>query len=261
LTRAEKSDFLGVSLPVFLYLLMMHRLKACVTKAMKLLIGLGNPGSDYASTRHNAGFMVIDALARRFAVGQQARQRFQAITMEATIGGEKTLLIKPTTFMNRSGQSVSEAVRFFKVALADVLVIVDELYLPTGAIRVKPSGGAAGHNGLTNIQQLLGTDAYPRLRVGVGLNLGEGKVGKHPQMDQADFVLGRFDELEKPLLEDAIRKSVEASEVFVTKGLNFAMNIANAGEKEEKQPEKKVEKKPAINAEQKSEVSPTQPQA
>lgn len=214
---------------------------------MKLLIGLGNPGNDYASTRHNAGFMVIDALARRHAVGVQARQRFQAITQEATINGVKTLLMKPTTFMNRSGQSVSEAVRFFKVELADVLVIVDELYLPTGAIRVKPSGGAAGHNGLANIQSLLGTDAYPRLRVGVGLNLGEGKAGKPAHMDQADFVLGRFDELEKPFLDDAIRKGVEACEVFVSKGLSFAMNVANAGEKPEK-PEKQESKKPEAKA-------------
>lgn len=222
---------------------------------MKLLIGLGNPGNDYASTRHNAGFMVIDALARRHAVGVQARQRFQAITQEATINGVKTLLMKPTTFMNRSGQSVSEAVRFFKVELADVLVIVDELYLPTGAIRVKPSGGAAGHNGLANIQSLLGTDAYPRLRVGVGLNLGEGpsgekRAGKPAHMDQADFVLGRFDELEKPFLDDAIRKSVEACEVFVSKGLTFAMNVANAGEKPEKpeKPEKQESKKPEAKA-------------
>ncbi|GEM_PF-40062 len=205
---------------------------------MKLIVGLGNPGSQYTMTRHNAGFMVVDRLIARYAAGSGghavAKGRFQATTVETTIAGQKTLLLKPTTFMNRSGQSVAEALRFFKAEpTQDLLVIVDELYLPTGIIRMKPSGGTAGHNGLASIQQLLGADQYPRLRVGVGL-LPNG--GKPSFMDQADFVLGRFGDEEQALLEQAIKKSMEACEVFVSKGPAHAMNFANAGEKQEKKP-------------------------
>jgi peptidyl-tRNA hydrolase, PTH1 family len=218
---------------------------------MKLIVGLGNPGSQYDKTRHNAGFAVVDRLVAKFGGGQVAKARFQAVTVEATIAGEKTLLMKPTTYMNRSGQSVAEALRFFKAeAATDLLVITDEVYLPTGVIRMKPGGGTAGHNGLANIQQLLGTDQYPRLRVGVGL-LPSG--GKPSFMDQADFVLGRFSDEEQTLLEQALKKSTEACELFVSKGPAHAMNFANAGEKPEKKPEKKEplgEPRKPMNAEE-----------
>ena len=211
---------------------------------MKLLVGLGNPGTQYNMTRHNAGFMVVDRLVAKLAggdMGRVAKSRFSALTVEAHIGGEKVLLMKPTTFMNRSGQSVAEAVRFYQCnAQTDLLVIVDEVYLPTGTIRMKPSGGTAGHNGLANIQQLLGSDNYPRLRVGVGL-LPNG--GKPSFMDQADFVLGRFTEEEQALLEASLKKSMDAVEVFVTKGLAHAMNFANAEPKEAKTDAKKETKK------------------
>jgi PTH1 family peptidyl-tRNA hydrolase len=201
---------------------------------MKLIVGLGNPGTQYAKTRHNAGFMVADRLHARLGDGQPVKARFQGVTSETTIGGEKCLLLKPTTFMNRSGQSVAEALRFFKLdPRQDLLVIVDEIYLPTGQIRLKPTGGSAGHNGLENIQQLLGTDAYPRLRVGVGL---QPNGGKPPMIDQADYVLGRFTSEEEPLLEGALKKAEQAVEVFVTKGLDHAMNFANAGPPREKPP-------------------------
>jgi PTH1 family peptidyl-tRNA hydrolase len=193
---------------------------------MKLIVGLGNPGSQYARTRHNAGFMVVDALEKKFGSGQPSKARFHALTSEVGIGAERVLLLKPTTYMNRSGQCVAEAARFYKIApVNDLLVVVDEVYLPTGVVRMKPAGGTAGHNGLENIQALLGTDAYPRLRVGVGI---QPSGGKPPLMNQADFVLGRFDEGEEPLLADAIARSVSAVEVFVTKGLAHAMNVANA---------------------------------
>lgn len=218
---------------------------------MKLLVGLGNPGLQYNMTRHNAGFMVVDQLVAKFAgaeMGRVAKSRFQALTVEAMIGGEKVLLMKPTTFMNRSGQSVAEAVRFYQCdAQTDLLVIVDEVYLATGIIRMKPSGGTAGHNGLANIQQLLGSDNYPRLRVGVGL-LPNG--GKPAFMDQADFVLGRFSEEEQGLLDAALKKSMEAVELFVTKGLAHAMNFANAEPKEAKR-ETKPDKK-EVNKEKNS---------
>lgn len=203
---------------------------------MKLIVGLGNPGSQYIRTRHNAGFMVADRLCAKHGRGEPVKARFQAATTELSLGGEKVLVIKPTTFMNRSGQSVSEAVRFFKVdAAKDLLVIVDDLYLPTGAVRLKPGGGAGGHNGLTNIQQLLGADVYPRLRIGVGL---QPSGGKPPFMDQADFVLGRFTAEEEPLLEGALSKAEQAVEVFASKGLDAAMNFSNAGPQREKSPPK-----------------------
>jgi PTH1 family peptidyl-tRNA hydrolase len=202
---------------------------------MKLIVGLGNPGSEYAKTRHNAGFMVVDRLCAAFGAGAPVRARFQAATVEASIGSGRCLLMKPTTFMNLSGRSLAEAVRFYKSDPAtDVLVVVDDLYLPTGAVRLKPGGGAAGHNGLASIQQLLGSDAYPRLRVGVGR---QPDGGKPPQMDQADFVLSRFTVEEEALLDGALAKAAKAGETFVTRGLAHAMNVANAGPQRPGKPE------------------------
>jgi len=203
---------------------------------MKLIVGLGNPGTQYTKTRHNAGFMVADRLHAKHAKGEPVKARFQAASVEFTLAAERCLLLKPTTFMNRSGQSVAEAVRFFKLDPAqDLMVIVDEVYLPVGSVRLRPGGGTSGHNGLASIQELLGTDAYPRLRIGVGL-LPNG--GKPPMIDQADYVLGRFTPEEDPLLDPALAKAVEAAELFITKGLNPAMNFANAGAPKEKPPPK-----------------------
>lgn len=194
---------------------------------MKLIVGLGNPGSQYTNTRHNAGFMVIDRLCAAHGNASPVKARFQAATSEVSIGGERCLLMKPTTFMNLSGRSVAEAVRFFKVdPVLDLLVVVDDLYLPTGDVRLKPGGGAAGHNGLTSIQTLLGRDDYPRLRVGVGQ---QPTGGKPSHMDQADYVLSRFSDDESPLLAGAVTKSVKTVETYAAKGLAHAMNFANAG--------------------------------
>jgi PTH1 family peptidyl-tRNA hydrolase len=199
---------------------------------MKLIVGLGNPGTQYAKTRHNAGFMVIDALCAKHAMSETPKSRFSGLCVEANVGSERCLLLKPTTFMNRSGQSVSEAVRFFKVdPKQDLLVIVDELYLPTGTVRLKPGGGTGGHNGLASIEQLLGVSEYPRLRVGVGLQAeGEKPGGGKPAfIDQADFVLGRFSPEEEPLFAASLKKAVEATEAFASRGLTMAMNLVNAG--------------------------------
>lgn len=192
---------------------------------MKMIVGLGNPGPQYAKTRHNVGFLVVDRLAARHAPAAPARGRFNAITVEGTIptpaGGEKCLFLKPTTFMNRSGQAIGEAIRFYKLDLQrDVLIVVDDLYLPVGTIRLKPSGGAGGHNGLTDIERALGTDAYPRLRIGIN--------PKPPCMDQADYVLSRFTAEEETLLAPALDRAVQACEVFTSRGLDAAMNTYNA---------------------------------
>jgi len=187
---------------------------------MKLVVGLGNPGAQYEKTRHNAGFMVVDALADRHAGGMIPKSRFHAVTLDAMIGGQKCLLIKPGAYMNRSGQSVGEALRFFKLDPGeDLIVIVDDTALPVGSIRIRGSGGAGGHNGLADIDRALGGAAYPRLRVG---------VGEVPRlMDQADWVLSRFMDEEKPALRDAIDASCDATQHILEHGVTSAMNAFN----------------------------------
>lgn len=212
---------------------------------MKLIVGLGNPGTEYTKTRHNVGFMVVDRLAARSAPGEVPKGRFSSVAVEALLRapgtpGERALLLKPTTYMNRSGRAVQEALAFFKLDPArDLLVIVDEIYLPVGAIRLRASGSAGGHNGLTDVQRALGTDAYPRLRIGVGVQLpartGDPDeppaFGKPAFMDQADFVLSRFTEEESPALESSLDRAARAAEVFAASGLEAAMNQFNAPEK------------------------------
>jgi PTH1 family peptidyl-tRNA hydrolase len=188
---------------------------------MKLIVGLGNPGSAHAMTRHNAGFMVVDRLAARHAPASTPRARFNGSTLEAEIGGEKCLLLKPLTYMNRSGGSVAEAVRFYKLSPAtDLLVISDDVALPPGTMRLRPGGGAGGHNGLADIERALGVDQYPRLRVGIGAS--------PPFMDQADYVLARVPESEMALFEAALEQAADAAEEFVRRGVETAMNRYNA---------------------------------
>lgn len=192
---------------------------------MKMIVGLGNPGSQYARTRHNAGFMVVDRLASRHAPAAVAKARNNAAMVETSIGGEKCLLVKPTTYMNRSGQPVADTLNFYKLTPAeDLFVVVDDFYLPTGQIRIRPGGGTGGHNGLSDVQRCLGTDAYPRLRIGVGL---QPSGGKPPLMDQADFVLSRFTQEEEGPLDASVNEAADAVEVFVAKGLAAAMNKYN----------------------------------
>lgn len=187
---------------------------------MKLIVGLGNLGEQYQRTRHNAGYLAIDALAQRHAPGGIAKGRFHAATLDAFIGSEKVLLLKPTTYMNRSGLAVGEAIRFYKLEPADdLLVVVDDLALPVGAIRVRPAGGSGGHNGLADIDRILGGADYPRLRIGIG--------AKPPLMNQADWVLSRFMAEELPDLERSITHAVKAIECIVTEGVETAMNRFN----------------------------------
>lgn len=204
---------------------------------MKLVVGLGNPGTEYASTRHNVGFMVVDRLIARHAPGAIPRGRFSSAVVETTLAGQRALLLKPTTYMNLSGRAVADAVNFYKVDPAsDLLVIVDDLYLPTGRLRLRPGGGDGGHNGLADVRRALGRDDYPRLRVGVGRVRPEGGAGKPPEFDQADFVLSRFDDEERPVVESAIDRAADAVEVFVGQGLAAAMNRFNAPERPPRPP-------------------------
>ncbi|QOI99224.1 MAG: aminoacyl-tRNA hydrolase [Phycisphaeraceae bacterium] len=188
---------------------------------MKVIVGLGNPGSQYSNTRHNVGFMVIDRLAKEHAPGASPRGQFNAACIEADLGGARCLLVKPTTYMNRSGQAVSAAVRFYKVLpAAELLVIVDDVYLGVGQLRLRPAGGAGGHNGLADIESALGSPDYPRLRIGVGAT--------PPFMDQADWVLGRFTPEEAPLISGAVERASSACVAFASRGLDAAMNQCNA---------------------------------
>lgn len=193
---------------------------------MKLIVGLGNPGAQYERTRHNAGFMAVDRLAGRHARSEIARAKFNALVVEARLPAapnmedDRCLLMKPTTYMNRSGQAVGEAVRFYKLNPAwDLLVIVDDIYLPCGSIRLRSDGSAAGHNGLADIEQVLGTNQYCRCRIGVD------EPGIIPQ---ADYVLGRFTEEQWPKATEGIDRAAQAAEVWFSKGLTAAMNKFNS---------------------------------
>jgi peptidyl-tRNA hydrolase, PTH1 family len=188
---------------------------------MKLIVGLGNPGRQYDKTRHNAGYMVIDRLAEKLAPGAPAKARFNSALYDTKIAAEPILLMKPTTFMNRSGAAIAEAIRFYKLLPAtDLFVIVDDVALPCGALRIRPGGGSGGHNGLSDIAQALGSDNYPRLRIGIDAT---------PEcMDQADYVLGRFTDEQWTLVAPAINRAADAAEAFITGGLDTAMNRFNA---------------------------------
>ena len=188
---------------------------------MKLLVGLGNPGPEYARTRHNVGFEAIDRLARRCAdpSARAARSAFSGLLLEATVGGERALLLKPLTYMNRSGQAVSEAVRFHKLDPAhDVLVITDDLDLPCGQIRLRGEGGAGGHNGLADIAEKLGGTAWPRLRIG---------IDRIPRIPQVDYVLGKPTPEQQPLVDAGIEQAVACAESWCRDGLAAAMNRFN----------------------------------
>jgi PTH1 family peptidyl-tRNA hydrolase len=187
-----------------------------------LIVGLGNPGRDYRDTRHNVGFMAID----RFCEIQGARLgkvKFQAIIGETRIGGAKVILAKPQTFMNLSGNAVASIVRFYKIPLEQILVIHDDLDLPFGTVRLRPGGGAGGQKGLKSTIDRLGTQQFPRMRIGIGRPPG--------QMDAAAYVLQKFGSADQEELDFILRRAVEAIEVFVRNGLDPAMNQFNgAGE-------------------------------
>ncbi len=182
-----------------------------------LIVGLGNVGPDYVGTRHNAGFMVLDAFAKASNIVFDDRR--YGFVAETSVKGRKVFLLKPSTFMNLSGNAVRYWMNKENIDLERVLVIVDDLALPLGQLRMKPGGSNAGHNGLGHIQQVLGTDAYTRLRVGIG--------NEFPRGGQIDFVLGRFDDEEMKTLEPKIETAVEMVKTFVLCGVQFTMNAYN----------------------------------
>lgn len=186
---------------------------------MKIIVGLGNPGDRYDRTRHNVGFDVLDRLGRRYAPDAVARSRFHGVMLEAVIDGGKVLLLKPTTFMNRCGRSVQEAVAYFDLNVAeDLLLLVDDTALPCGMIRLRGGGGAGGHNGLADVEQRLGTADYARLRIGIDA------PGDIPQ---EHYVLGRFRPDQLEMLAPALEEAVEAAVCWVGRGIIEAMNRFN----------------------------------
>lgn len=185
---------------------------------MRMVIGLGNPGAKYVGTRHNVGFDVVAELAKRFACGKP-QNKFDANYCDAMIGGEKVLLISPLTFMNLSGQSVWQFVKFYQPDPADIVVICDDMNLPSGRIRWRASGSAGGQNGLNDIIERLGHKDVPRLRVGIGRPPG--------RMEATSWVLGRFSEAEKEAVEYSIVRSADSIETWCSEGLEPTMNKFN----------------------------------
>ncbi len=184
-----------------------------------IVVFLGNPGTKYDKTRHNAGFMTADKCER--ATGARiTRVRFRALTDQTRVGEETVLLMKPQTYMNLSGEAVGEAAKFYKVPPERVLVVSDDVSLPTGKLRIRAKGSAGGHNGLKSIIQHLGTDAFPRVKIGVG-------APPHPDYDMADWVLGRFTGKDAQDMDAACARAWEAVEAVITQGTEKAMSQYN----------------------------------
>jgi peptidyl-tRNA hydrolase, PTH1 family len=194
---------------------------------MKLVVGLGNPGLEYRETRHNIGFLVADELARRWRVDSW-REQFEALAVKTRVGDEAVVLAKPLTFMNLSGQAVAGLAGFYKIEPADVFVVTDDVALPLGRLRARREGGAGGHNGLKSLIQHLGTQAFPRVRVGVGR--GDSR------RDLADHVLGRFEAGERETVSAAVLRAADATEVFISEGIERVMNVFNAADKQDPDP-------------------------
>lgn len=189
-----------------------------VNKENTLIVGLGNPGLAYRHNRHNVGFMVADALADKLEIPLK-RVKFKAQIGNGKLEDIPIIIAKPLTFMNNSGEAVAPLVRYFKVPLERLLVIHDDMDLPLGTLRMRPSGGSAGHNGMLSIFDKLGTNAIPRLRVGIGRPPG--------RMDPADYVLQDFPKSDEELLKMVIAQACEAALAFITTGLEKAMNTYN----------------------------------
>jgi peptidyl-tRNA hydrolase, PTH1 family len=187
---------------------------------VKLVVGLGNPGREYRETRHNVGFMVVDEIARRHGLTLgMAPSQVPDTFVAKRYGTEPLLLAKPLTFMNRSGDAIGALSRYYDIAAADMLVVVDEVALPFGRLRARAHGSAGGHNGLKSIVERLGTTEFPRLRLGVGR--GDAR------RDLADHVLSKFEPDERSGLEEFITRAADAAEMFAVDGIGKVMNVYN----------------------------------
>lgn len=188
-----------------------------------MIVGLGNPGREYRETRHNIGFMVVDRMAEKHGI-KLSRVQNKAIIGSGIVAGAKVILVKPQTFMNISGQAVTALVRFYKIQQADLIVAHDDVDLPFGTIRMRPGGGSAGQKGIASIINLLGTQDFARLRMGVGRPPG--------RMDAAAYVLQSFHPSDQELLQNFLSKASDALTCYIVDGLETAMNRFNQAEQE-----------------------------
>lgn len=185
---------------------------------MKLIVGLGNPTAKYEGTRHNVGFEVIDSLVEKYNIPLDV-MKHKGIYGKGKIEGQTVILLKPMTFMNLSGESVSEVANYYKIPAEDVIVIYDDINLDVGRLRIREKGSAGGHNGIKNIIAHLGTEEFPRIRVGVGM--------KPPRMDLADYVLSRFSEDDQALMNQGYERACEALKLLLVDDIPQAMNKYN----------------------------------
>lgn len=187
---------------------------------MKLIVALGNPGAEYARSRHNAGFIVVEHLAQRHGLARP-KAKFHGATLDGVIAGQRCTLLQPTTYMNRSGLAVAEAVNFYKLdPAADLLIVIDDVALPCGRLRLRAAGGPGGHNGLADVERVLATQDYPRLRIGIDAT--------PPSMTQSDYVLGQFTAAQFQMINDKLDTACDAIEHWLTRGIEAAMNAFNA---------------------------------
>ena len=184
---------------------------------MMIIAGLGNPGDEYDHTRHNTGFDVIDELVKEYGIVMDFAKH-KSICGKGMIEGEKVMLVKPQTYMNLSGEAVGQAARFYKIPADHVLVVSDDITLPIGAMRIRTKGSAGGHNGLKNIISVLGTEEFPRIRLGVG-------SPPHPDYDTVDWVLSVFRDQDAVDMAEAASRAADAVECFITQGPEKAMNL------------------------------------
>lgn len=187
-------------------------------RSKRLIVGLGNPGPEYEATRHNVGFMVIDALVEQTGI-ELTDTRFQALSGWGSHRGCPFGLVKPLTYVNRSGQAVRPLQRHHGLAARELLVVVDDLNLPLGKLRLRPGGGSGGHNGLEDIAERLGTTAFPRLRIGIGSDFSRGQ--------QVEYVLSPFSSEQQPAIEEAIDRACDAALTYVSEGVETSMNRFN----------------------------------
>lgn len=187
--------------------------------SVHLIVGLGNPGAKYARTRHNIGFLLVEALAARWGAAWREERKFEARLAAASVGGQRVLLCQPLTFMNASGMAVRMVADFHRVPIERLLVVIDDADLPLGEVRMRPSGGTGGHHGLESVEQCLGTSDYARLRFGIGRGPGLREITGH--------VLGRFAPDEKPRLVAVLQRASEQVECWLRAGIQRAMNDFN----------------------------------
>ncbi|MDD3654113.1 MAG: aminoacyl-tRNA hydrolase [Desulfotomaculaceae bacterium] len=186
---------------------------------MKIIVGLGNPGREYALTRHNIGFMVIDRLALALKVKLE-KKLLKSLVGQVQIGGEKVILVKPQTYVNLSGEAVGALINWYRLTASDLLVVYDDLDLPPGKLRIRPGGSSGGHKGVQSIIQIIGTESFPRMRVGIGRPTV-------PEFETADYVLGQISGSEVQIFNEVLKLAPEAVHCIVREGIERAMNLYN----------------------------------